>query len=181
MKKIYFALFLLIFVACGESEKTNTITIEDRYSMEIPDFMTSTSLLNDEASLQYQHAIKELYVIVIDENKLLVHDAIDDAELEESYTKDLEGYCNLIMEQTEGNFAEFKMEEYKTSEINGLKLRTIEVQGKADAIDGFLIFGFVEGKDYYYQIMTWTLMDRKDTHIEKMYKMINSFKELSKK
>lgn len=181
MNKIYFALFLLIFVSCAESEKTNTITIEDRYSMEIPEFMTSTTILNSEASLQYMNALKEIYVVVIDENKLMVHQAIDESGLEETYSKDLEGYSKLIVDQNYLNNDNFTLDEYKTSEINGLKIRTTEAIGKVENIDCIFLFGFIEGKNYYYQVSTWTMLARKNTYLKKMYKMIHSFKELSKK
>tara|TARA_Y100000385_G_C13083008_1_gene634908 strand:- start:889 stop:1143 length:255 start_codon:yes stop_codon:yes gene_type:complete len=39
--------------------KYEKVDVAGLYSMEIPDYMTSTTLLNDQASLQYNHLSKE--------------------------------------------------------------------------------------------------------------------------
>ena len=52
--------------------------INKEYRLKVPDYMIETDELNDEASLQYYHALKETYVIVIDESK---QELIDTYEL----------------------------------------------------------------------------------------------------
>src|SRR5688572_23783765 len=95
---------LLLFISLAwmaiscEEEGTQTVKIDGRYVMEIPGSMEKTSELNNEASMQYQNMLQELYVIVIDEPKLQLDIALEQNSLYDQYTSDLDGYARLITE-----------------------------------------------------------------------------------
>lgn len=61
-------LSLLLLASCG-GEVTRTVKIGGRYQLKLPTDLTETKGLNDDASLEYQNAFKELYVVAIDESK----------------------------------------------------------------------------------------------------------------
>jgi len=68
-RALIFIFIILILQACGLGGKERLITFEGRYSLSIPSFLVKTNKLNEDASIQYQHAIKELYMIVIEDSK----------------------------------------------------------------------------------------------------------------
>ena len=62
MKKITIILLtILTLSSCETSDKEVVITIDDRYTVSLPSFLTKVNNLNIDASLQYQHAGKEFY------------------------------------------------------------------------------------------------------------------------
>ena len=64
MNKFYLIFILIMsFISCQQTESEKTVTIQDKYSLTIPSFLTKVTNLNKQASLQYQHASKGLYII----------------------------------------------------------------------------------------------------------------------
>jgi len=45
-------------------------------------------------------------------------------------------------------------------------------------LDVYYKFAAIEGKNDYYQVLTWTLKEKRDQHQQQMEVMINSFKEV---
>ena len=160
--------------------KVETVEVDGLYSMEIPDFMTSTTVLNDDASLQYNNLYKEKYVIVIDEDK---QEFIDAFELIDGYDESIsvvDNYANIQIESmTEAGSIQDKSDVIKRP-INGMNARQIaidaNVPGISEAISYWL--GYVEGDKTMYTIMTWTLESRKDDYEAEANKIIRSLKEM---
>src|SRR5690606_23595679 len=82
-------------ISCQNSNTFETINVKD-YSVDIPTSLSKTENLNQEASLQYQNLLKELYIIVIDESKKQVERAIKDNGLDQMYSNDFKGYVELM-------------------------------------------------------------------------------------
>lgn len=119
-----------------------------------------------------------MYIIVIDEAKKDIFDAINQNNLSETYSADFEGYTKLVMDGYSQKMTIKEKSNPTDTLANGLKIRKVSLTSVYNGIDAFMMLGFVEGKERYYQIFTWTLAKRKDKHEQKMVKMINSFKEL---
>ncbi|MCW4469732.1 hypothetical protein OGH69_12200 [Flavobacterium sp. MFBS3-15] len=142
--------------------------------------MTRTTSLNDEASLQYQDMMKELFVIVIDEPKSQLESALNDNELYDQYTNDLQGYYDLIITNFKSSFSLEKLPAPTNTKINGLPAKVVELDGNVEGDRIYCKLAFVEGKKHYYQIMAWTNADRKKALAKTIDDMVISFKETSK-
>jgi hypothetical protein len=177
MKKIML-LFAATLLLASCSETTQNVVIDNRYSMDIPEGLTTTTELNDIASLQYQDMVNELYVVVIDEPIKDINDAIVEMELQDTYTPDLSGYTKLILEDFIPAVAPTTKTEPVDATINGMKAKTYTMEADVEGTPAFYKVAYVQGKDTYYQILTWTLTSKKDEYGEKMDKMIQSFKEI---
>ena len=98
MKKTTLILLtILTLISCETGDKEQNITIGDKYSISIPSFLTKVNNLNDDASLQYQHAWKEFYVIVIDETIEEMQKALEENQLTDIYNNDIKGYSDLLV------------------------------------------------------------------------------------
>lgn len=170
------ALSLLLFVSCNES--TQTVKISNRYTLDVPAFLTETNNLNTDASLQYQNLLKEFYVIVIDEPKKAFNDVVVANKLE--YTPNLKGYANLLKDGMSKKIQFDALPKLTDRTINGRSARIMDMSGKIDDIHAYWKIAFIEGKNRYYQVMTWTLADRKEDNEEMMEQIVNSFKETDK-
>jgi len=178
--KTLFLLFTLLLLASCDDKDFQTVNIEDRYKLDVPANFKKVDDLNKEASLQYQNAFDELYVIVIDEPKDVLLKAINDNGLQERYTNDLKGYSKLITDGMEKSIAIKKMPPFEELTIGGDKARELSFEGISSGTGVYWKLAFIEGRDRYYQIMVWTLAESRNKHEKKMNIIINSFKEADK-
>jgi len=174
MKKIYFLFVTLVLLSCSKEEEFKKIEVKN-YVLQLPSYLSKTNDLNEDASLQYQNPFRELYIIVIDESKQEVEQAITVNELEDIYSNDFNGYVELLTTSLENNI-EFKNKKEKDTVINSLEAKLFKFEGKIEEYEVFYEIAFVNGVSNYYQIMTWTLLNRRSDYEAVMDKMINSFK-----
>jgi bifunctional DNA-binding transcriptional regulator/antitoxin component of YhaV-PrlF toxin-antitoxin module len=178
MKKlIILFLVILTFNSCN-SKKEEVIKINNNYSITIPSYLTKTNKLNDIASLQYENTSKELYVIVIDESIEEMQNTLSVNKLTNLYSNDINGYSDLIMDLFEKQCPPYYKPEILETKIKNLPTRIFTFKAKVNEKDIFYKTAFIQGKKRYYQITTWTLLDKEELNEEKMKKIIFSFNEL---
>lgn len=170
-------LFTLLSCKNENSTNTQTINIDGRYRIELPKFLEKGEGLNDAASLQYQNVAKEFYVIVIDEEKKELEKSIFDNGLEATYSNDLKGYSEIISNNMKNVLSISTMPEITDGSINGLKSRQIDFNANIGETNIYWKLGFAEGKNRYYQIMVWTLGEKRKEYEKQMQDIINSFQE----
>lgn len=182
MKKNFIFLGLFLFLmSCQDDAILETITVDNKYSLDVFTNMSKSTELNDEASLQYQNIFKQLYVVVIDESADQFENIIVKNQLQDDYSADLDGYTKLIVNGFDTDSEIQNHSEPKDITINGLDAKLFEFNGRVNDYDIYYKLAFVKTKKSYYQIMTWTLLDNKEKLKEKMDKMIYSFKEIRSK
>ena len=174
MKK-YFTLLVsvIIFVSCGKNNEVSTIK-KNNYSVEIPTDLSETKDLNDVASLQYSNLFQEFYVIVIDEPK---KDLVSVFKPFSNQSNNLDGYSELLKINMATVLSKTDFSKIPAKQINGMRAKVFSVETKIENLDAYYKFGFFESKTTYYQVMIWTLLDKKKEHEPEMLKIIESFRE----
>lgn len=173
MKKIVALCLFTILLSC-DSKEVQTVTVKNKYTLQVPDFLSKSSDLHEDASLQYQNALREFYVVVIDEPK---EDFYSIAETTEDFPADFEGYHQILRSGLEQEIGKVDITPTKDTQINGLKAKTFSLSGEIETIPVFYEIAYIEGKDRFYQIVTWTLKDNKEKYGEQMRNIVSSFKE----
>jgi hypothetical protein len=171
----------------GKNEKSakndyDTISINGQYSMHIPKFMTKAANLNNDASLQYQNIFKEVYVIVIDENKKEFIETYNNLGSYDSTRSPIANYADTQVQLITSNANVISKTEVANFTINGADAATTEIDASIEGIKTPITYflTFIDGKDNLYMIMAWTLRDKKETHrplfdeIAKSFKMVSS-------
>lgn len=143
--------------------------------------MDEAKHLNEDASLQYQNAIRNVYTIVIDEPKADISALIEENGLEEYYTDDVDGYTQMLLDATDENVMLDSIPEPQHNNINGLKANLLELNGTVNGMKISWIVGYVEGRYNYYQVNTWTSQEDKDKYRDELYGIIKSFRETDKR
>ena len=186
-------LFFLIFLsACGSYDTPENLSSDDfvpvkinnQYQISLPDYMSKTDQLNDEASLQFMHGFKEAYAMVLDEPKADFEEMVPILEEEE------EGEGNFTM-ATLDYYVDIQLESFKSAvvfdgeptrektTINGLKAELCEMSGTIDGIGIKYYFGFFESDKDLYMAILWTLKER-EVHFEETFlTSLKSFKVLN--
>lgn len=179
MKKITILILVILSLnSCQSEDGQQIVTIENRYSIVIPSFLTKARGLNDDASLQYQHTWKEFYVIVIDEPKTEMQKALDDNNLNEIYTNDVKGYSELLLFGFEQALNVSHKSVIVDTLINNMPARLLTINGRVDGVNIFYSLAFIQGSDRYYQIMSWTMARKEEEYKDKMNRIMYSLKEL---
>jgi hypothetical protein len=174
------AAFLFLIISCGNGPEATMAVKGPGYSLEIPESMTKTTSLNDEASLQYQDLMKQLFVITINEPKSQLQAAIDDNDLYDQYTYNLKGYYDLIITNFQSSFSLENLPSPTDTTIHGLPAKVVELEGDVDGDRVYCKLAFIEGKKHYYQVMAWTNAGRKQALSKTIADMVASFKETTK-
>lgn len=173
MKKTLALCLVALLLSCN-SKEVQTVTIKNQYSVQLPDFLSKAKDLHQGASLQYQNALREFYVVVIDEPK---KDFYAIAETTEDFPADFNGYHQILKNELEEGIQDIQITPTKDTQINGLKAKTFSLTGEIGTIPVYYEVAYIEGKDKFYQIVTWTLKDNKEKYAEQMQKILSSFKE----
>lgn len=163
-----------------EEEQMETKEVEGRYTIDVLKSMVSTTLLNEDASLQYNNLYQEKYLIVIDEDKQEFIDALTSFDEYDENASVLDNYARIQLYYLQQASNVKEESELKKEKINGMEARLkaidAEITGVPEAISYWL--GYVEGQDALYTVMVWTLENRKKEYEIDAHKMIRSLKEL---
>lgn len=170
---------ILLFSSCNSVSGTKSEKVGGRASIMVPISMSVTNKLNEDAVFQMQNIFQELYIIVIEEDRQEFKNIINSnsSRVEENHSFDFKVYSDVIISSLEEDLDLKEKIEPRLDSINGLPASISEFVGVVNGLDIFYKHACVEGKDKYYQVLTWTLVSRKDKHLESMNAMINSFKE----
>jgi hypothetical protein len=190
-----FSVFILssVLSACSllpnKDEKGDNVEFEavsstdGDFSLGIPTYMTKATTLNDDALLQYQNMFKEVYVIVIGEDKQEFINTFKKLDNYDTTRSPVSNYADVQVQATSANMNVISKTDIIRSKINGMRAAATEmdatVEGVSTPITYFLTF--FEGKEKMYMIMAWTFQSKKDTYRNTFDKMAKSFKLLPNK
>jgi hypothetical protein len=169
---------VVLFFGCGQFNKSETVNVEGLYSMTMAKDLSPRDDLNEEASLQYGNILKELYIICIHESHEEFENALLVTGLDSLYTIDLEGYAELLLDGMLDQIEAHEEPVLRDISVNGLSGKKTAFDANSGGVDAHFQIAYIRGKENYYQIWTWTLMDRKEKHATEMDEMIRSFKEI---
>jgi hypothetical protein len=187
MKNIFtILLFCLPVFSFAQAGKDTTAYREVKgktngYSMKLPEYLTETGDLNDDASLQYQNIDKEIYIVVIDESKEEFIRIFTERNKYDTKRSPLANYTktqlNFFVDAAEKMYYATDLTPTK---INKLKANLAEMEAKVEGVESkiYYMFAFIEGEKTMYWIMAWTFPENKEKVKPEFNKMIRSFKEI---
>ena len=172
MKKYLFILPLLFFaISCTKETVFNTVNVNEKYSIAIPDYLKPCTDLHADASLQYQNPEKDVYAMVIDERKKTM------ADYDLDYDLDLY-YKNIASQAFIESIKNGKINPPGRQDIDGHKAYITEITGNVGGSDVYYRMGIIETPYAFYQILAWTRAENKEKYMADMIKTIESFKEI---
>jgi hypothetical protein len=177
MKKIVSLLFLAVLCSCNQTppiEKYDTQTLENKYSLLIPESLEQTDQLNKFASMQFKNAKQDFYIMVLDEPKAGFAQAVEEKKY--NTTSDLGGYYKIVVDHFRDITSKgFKVYDIEKKKINSANAIVFSMSGLNDNYPVFYRYAVIESKERYYQIMSWTNTMQEQKYQERMNKIIDSF------
>ncbi|WP_127141602.1 hypothetical protein [Flagellimonas marinaquae] len=171
---------VLSLVSCKDSKNQkedsdgfHTISVNNEYRIDVPLFMTGTTGLNEEASLQFQSLRKEAYLIVMDEQKSRFEEVFRDLEQYDDSLSVIQNYRDARLQILSRTTQITHKSPFTSRLIYGLDAESLELDAKVNGMDQEISYflTFVEGHENVYMIMAWTLKDKKMEH-KKTFKTI---------
>lgn len=156
----------------------NQISVNE-YSMGIPTYMTKTTTLNEDASMQFQNIFKETYVVVIDEDKAEFKKAFAELGSYDTTRSIISNYADTQLQFALENMDVISKEDMKALKIDGrLNAATTEIDATIERVQVPItyFFTYIESDYKLYTIMAWTLQSKKDVHRPTFDRMVRSFK-----
>jgi uncharacterized protein YegL len=177
MKKIISLLFLVLLSSCNDiqNEKYEKKTVENKFSILIPESLGQTTKLNDAASIQFENIKQDFYIIVLDEPKDAFTKAVGAKLL--NTTADLDGYYKIVVDHfrdiTPKDFKVYNIEKKKINHSNAI---VFSMSGISNDYHVLYRYAVIESNKRYYQIMSWTNTSKEEKYTERMNKIIDSFR-----
>lgn len=164
-----------------ESETFHSVSIDGEYKIDVPRFMTGTTGLNEEASLQFQSLIKDAYLLVIDEPKSGFEQVYRDLGQYDDELSIIQNYRDARLQILSRSTHINQKSKTQSTKINGLNAEMLEIdcsiEGVPQEISYFLTF--VEGDEKVYMIMAWTVENKKEELKKTFKKIAESFHLIS--
>ncbi len=141
------------------------------FYLSVPEYMQRTRDLNETASLQYKNSRKEAYCIVIEDSK----DQLRDGGI--SFTN-INTYAEQLLKAFAGKLTKVKTSKpVPITTKSGLKGMQAEITGTIDGVNSVYLCTYIETEQYLYQIICWTLQDRKKELFADYQKIVQSLRE----
>lgn len=178
MKNFHFiaaAFVIFLMAGCNPFQRTNWVKMEkDSYTIMLPDYMTPQTDLHEDANLQYANIEKEVYIVVLEEPAIDFETAFADTSL--GYPPTMQGYSDLIYEEFKLNMDSslVSISERQIQKEGNVERHTFNSVATLDTFDAYYEFGIVRNDSTYYQIIAWTLADRKEQYKDDLAKMVKS-------
>ena len=165
------------------NNETQTVTVENRYSIEVPSFLTPTKKLSEDAAIQYYSKAMDISFMVIDEPKEVFINEMEEFKKEmPDFGKDKTLLDKMVIITLSNAYDMDKIEvlDYTATSINGLNAVTFNTFKKRTFFEDaqYGSFAFIEGKDTLYQIIILSGGTSITKLSEKLESSIKTFKEL---
>lgn len=149
---ILFVAAFFLFTFAAMSQKLQTQSAGNCFTIDVPLYMTKTYDLNDAATIQYQNTNKEAYMIVIEDDKeqlnYLGMKFIDSKDFLEDFVKE---YNIEAKDRKVSEITQF------TNNGNGHSQAEMSWQSDEDDTRFAMLITVVETKKHFYKIMCWSI------------------------
>jgi hypothetical protein len=164
-----------------DTSESRKVSVNEQYSMIIPNHLKESKELNDEASLQYADPEAELYIIVIDEptkDFISTYKQINDWDASMST---LENYRRVQIASMKKKMKFKGKPVIQKTKAGSTSMEIVDFNGKVKGIKSLISYktGFIESNGFLYLIMSWTIADMKNMHNAEMEEMVKSFRAIN--
>lgn len=188
--KLVHPLFIAVLASCGTGLVDNGVldlehdfqiaTVEGVYSMKVPSYMSESTELSEDASLQYENLIQDCYLIVIDENTNEFIDIFEELEMLDNTKSALENYTLYQKESISNTMVVTSTSYLRELKINGNKALMVQIDGGVPEVDTDVTYllTVIQGKTNMYTLLYWTTKENSENALLHFEQSIRTFQDL---
>lgn len=169
MKNFSLLLLIIMFLsACTYKNEWHQVPVQNKFSVELPDYMKESKKLRADASLQYENRYRNTYIIVIEHDKKNT-----------PFNEFVNNSINPITKYLDKPAITDSM----NITLNNLPTRVNKIMGEMESGDEkeniYYTHYSIDGKKKYYEVCTWTRGPKRlDQYGKDLQRMMDSFKEI---
>ncbi len=162
--------------------KFDRILVDSTAEIQVYSSMNRATSLSKSATLQFSDPFKELYLVVIRETNASFEEALHEyRDQYVPYVRDSSSliaiYGDFTSQRTVKTLENGKDSLMSAKKINGMEYRSYAITGSSDKIPIFYYKGVYKSEKYLYQVVSWTLAERRNLYEGVMQKMVESLVE----
>jgi hypothetical protein len=142
--------------------KIRLVSDDGRYRIEVPGTWKSMRELNEEAGIAAGNAIREQYVLVIENPK-------------SDYVGDLDSFDELTVELISDNLEKPELSDSEDRPVGSYPARHRRLVGTTENVRIVYQLASIETDDAFYQLMMWTVPSREAASKEVFREVVDSF------
>lgn len=159
-------MMLVILAGCKYDDGLQQHTVADEFTVWVAGYMEASNKLHPDARFQYENRFRTVYLLLLRDDP-------------KQYTS-LQDYGNFATEELTSVLEDVKIEPIDSvTAINGAPALEYEIHGNMTRERIFYDLAVVEGKSYYYRVVSWTIGPRKPKYYADIKAMVSSFKPLN--
>jgi hypothetical protein len=160
------SLAVLVFIIASPSPQTkfNVVTIENKFSISVPEYLTRTDSLDSSALLQFKNEKEQLFLIIYEKK--------DSASLESFFKKFSD---NFISKLENGNMINYYPEKINNS--NNVLIGNI--RGNVNDTKVFYKLAVIKIENTFYKLLFGVSENQRMDYEEEMDKIIKGFRKIS--
>ncbi len=173
MKKIIYSTFTFLFFNSIFSQTImKELKVGHSFNISLPSYMSRTVGLNDVASIQYKNTVKDIFGVVIEDNK----EELNLAELNYSSINEFtEEFVKVFLEDEPSK--KFSNPIYdKKGEINFAEFDATYYDDESK-IEIYYLVGIVETKTSFYKVLSWCAGSEKSKYKEDFKRILYSISD----
>ena len=170
MKKSYLIYFFILLSSLCYSQGFETKQGGHVYSLEVPNYLKKTYDLNDVATLEYKNLIKDVYLVVVEDEK----EELKSVEMEFSNSNE---FLEYFIKDYYIDAEKRELSETKEFNNNGNKFSQVELTFQDADGEYFMLITIVETKTHFYKILNWTALKNKDKYYKDFIKTAKSLQD----
>ncbi|CAN5281950.1 hypothetical protein BH09BAC1_BH09BAC1_21000 [soil metagenome] len=148
--------------SCKYSEGLEEQEVKGRFKISVTDYMSESDELHPQAVFQYSSPYRTVYLLVLDTPRIDLS---------------LAAYGKIASEKLVSALTDSTITPIDSvTAINGAPAIAYELEGNITNERVWYYMAIVEGKQHYYQILGWTILQRKEKYGKHIEDMVRSFK-----
>ena len=173
--------------SCKDAKKKEMVTefkqvnVDNSYVLSLPKYLEQVSGLNNEALVQYQNTEKEVYTIMILEEKSELKPLLKPSNSKYSDRTLISLYAEMQMRSLEERVKIRGRNNPKRITINDMDSEIFEFDAKVPGVDEPIFYHLTlfEGKNDFFMLMSWTLLENKQLYKDTFDRIAKSFKPIN--
>lgn len=153
-----------------------TAQVDGDFSIRVPSYMDADSSLHLDASLAFQHELKEVATLVLDENTSEIRESLPFLDGYNDSASFIENYTNIQLNLIAEGLLYPETGTILLKEIDENPASQVWMEGRIDGLDIAYFITCIEAKNKVYFVMSYTSKEKKSKFEDTFQKIGDSFR-----